>query len=160
MSTDILAYVRTKVENEKYYNRRTNLHYFKVGLLVLRKVHHNAREVTAGKLGLNWEGPYRSLSLTEKGSHQLENQNRVKLPRNWNVSQLKVLLLKIDDETESTCCTLFFLTSFCHKWVFLERLLMRKQHKVYYKDKLLMSTGSPVLEYSYFAFKHWGSQSY
>ncbi|XP_070034668.1 uncharacterized protein [Nicotiana tomentosiformis] len=87
-----LAYVRMvaqKQRMERYYNRRANLRYFKVEDLVLRKVTQSTWEVNTGKLGSTWEGPYRVSSLTGKGSYELENQDGVKLPSNWNVTHLK-----------------------------------------------------------------------
>ncbi|XP_070046912.1 uncharacterized protein [Nicotiana tomentosiformis] len=57
-----LAHIRIVAQKqrlERYYNRRANLRYFKVGDLVLRKVTQNTRELNAGKLGPMWEGPYR-----------------------------------------------------------------------------------------------------
>ncbi|XP_009617393.2 uncharacterized protein [Nicotiana tomentosiformis] len=68
------------------HNRRANLCYFKVGDLILRKVTQNTRELNTGKLGPTWEGPYQFLVVTEKGSYELENQDGVKLPSNWNVT--------------------------------------------------------------------------
>ncbi|XP_070042955.1 uncharacterized protein [Nicotiana tomentosiformis] len=44
-----------KQRMERYYNRRANLRYFKVGDLVLRKVTQNTRELNAGKLGPTWK---------------------------------------------------------------------------------------------------------
>ncbi|XP_070036358.1 uncharacterized protein [Nicotiana tomentosiformis] len=87
-----LAHVRMEAQKqrmERYYNRRANLRYFKVGDLVLRKVTQNTRELNADKLGLTWEGPYRVSAITGKGSYKLENRNREKLPNNWNVAHLK-----------------------------------------------------------------------
>ncbi|XP_070049310.1 uncharacterized protein [Nicotiana tomentosiformis] len=49
-----LAHIRMAAQKqrmERYYNRRDNLRYFKVGDLVLRKVTQNTRELNAGKLG-------------------------------------------------------------------------------------------------------------
>ncbi|XP_075092399.1 uncharacterized protein LOC142172633 [Nicotiana tabacum] len=49
-----LTHVRMEAQKqrmERYYNQRENLHYFKVGDLVLRKVTQNTRELNAGKLG-------------------------------------------------------------------------------------------------------------
>ena len=46
----------------KHYNSRVRHRDFKVGDLVLRKVMGVARDPTQGKLGLNWEGPYRITS--------------------------------------------------------------------------------------------------
>ncbi|XP_070034349.1 uncharacterized protein [Nicotiana tomentosiformis] len=65
-----LAYVRMVAHKQRmgrYYNPRANFRYFKVGVLVLRNVTHNTRELNAGKLGLTWEGPYRVSTITEKG---------------------------------------------------------------------------------------------
>ncbi|XP_070028693.1 uncharacterized protein [Nicotiana sylvestris] len=75
---------------ERYYNRRSNLHYFKAGNLVLRKVTQNTRELNVGKLGPTWEGPYRVSAITGKGTYELENQNGEMLPNNWNVFHLKI----------------------------------------------------------------------
>ncbi|XP_070031920.1 uncharacterized protein [Nicotiana tomentosiformis] len=87
-----LAYIRMMVHKQRikrFYNWRDNLRYFKVGDLILRKVTHNTREINIGKLSPAWEGPYRVLAVTGKGSYEMENQDGVKLPSNWNVTHLK-----------------------------------------------------------------------
>ncbi|XP_075107213.1 uncharacterized protein LOC142180171 [Nicotiana tabacum] len=87
-----LAHIRMAAQKhrmERCYNQRTNLRYFKVGDLVLRKVTQNTRELNAGKLTSTLEGPYRISAITSKGSYKLENHNRDKLPSNWNVAHLK-----------------------------------------------------------------------
>ncbi|XP_070047312.1 uncharacterized protein [Nicotiana tomentosiformis] len=64
-----LAHVRIvdqKQRMERYYNRRANFRYFKVGNLVMRKISQNTRELNAGKLGPTWEGPYRISAITGK----------------------------------------------------------------------------------------------
>ncbi|CAA7043966.1 unnamed protein product [Microthlaspi erraticum] len=43
----------------RYYNTNVRSRRFRVGDLVLRKVLQNTAELNAGKLGANWEGPYR-----------------------------------------------------------------------------------------------------
>ncbi|XP_075091711.1 uncharacterized protein LOC142171894 [Nicotiana tabacum] len=55
---------------ERYYNQRTNLYYFKVGDLVLKKVTQNIRELNADKLTSTWKGHYRVSSITGKGSYE------------------------------------------------------------------------------------------
>ncbi|XP_075101986.1 uncharacterized protein LOC142177397 [Nicotiana tabacum] len=88
-----LAHVRMAAQKQRIkrnYNQRTNLRYFKVGDLVLRKVTQNTRELNAGKLTSTWEGPYRVSAITDKGSYELENHNGDKLPSNWNVAHLKI----------------------------------------------------------------------
>nr|XP_033513982.1 uncharacterized protein LOC117278610 [Nicotiana tomentosiformis] len=65
-----LAHVRMEAQKKRmewYYNQRTNLRYFKVEDLVLRKVTQNARELNTGKLVSTWEGLYRVSSITDKG---------------------------------------------------------------------------------------------
>ncbi|XP_070040137.1 uncharacterized protein [Nicotiana tomentosiformis] len=81
--------VSQKQRMERYYNQRANLRYFKVGNLVLRKMTQNTRELNVGKAGPTWEGPNQVLAVTEKGSYELENQDGVKLPSNWDVTHLK-----------------------------------------------------------------------
>ena len=56
----------------KHYNSRVRYRDFKFGDLVLRKVMGAARDLTQGKLGLNWEGPYRITSWQRKGTYYLE----------------------------------------------------------------------------------------
>ncbi|XP_070002360.1 uncharacterized protein [Nicotiana sylvestris] len=87
-----LAYVGMVAQRqmmERYYNRRANLRYSKVGDLVLKKVTQSTREVNVGKLGPTWEGIYHVSAITSKGSYEFENQEEVKLPRNWNVTHFK-----------------------------------------------------------------------
>ncbi|XP_070057919.1 uncharacterized protein [Nicotiana tomentosiformis] len=88
-----LAHIRMasqKQRIERYYNRRSNLRYFKVGDLVIRKVTQNTQDLNAGKLGPTWEGPYRVSAVIKKGSYELENQDGEKLSSNWNVAHLNI----------------------------------------------------------------------
>ncbi|XP_070050259.1 uncharacterized protein [Nicotiana tomentosiformis] len=57
-----MAYVRMVAQKQiiqRYYNRRSNIRYFKAGDLFFRKVTQNTREVNIGKLRPTWERPYR-----------------------------------------------------------------------------------------------------
>ena len=56
----------------KHYNSWVRHRDFKVGDLILRKVMGAARDPTQGKLGPNWEGPYRITSWQRKGTYHLE----------------------------------------------------------------------------------------
>ena len=47
-----------KRRSERYFNSKVKEWRFKEGDLVLRKIGINTKEVSAGVLGLNWEGPY------------------------------------------------------------------------------------------------------
>ncbi|XP_070025390.1 uncharacterized protein [Nicotiana sylvestris] len=74
-----------KKKIERYYNRRTNLRYVGIGDLVLKKVTLNTRNINEGKLGQNWEGPYRVLGIVGKGSYKLGTMEGEQLPSNWNI---------------------------------------------------------------------------
>uniref|UniRef100_A0A2N9GPC3 Uncharacterized protein n=1 Tax=Fagus sylvatica TaxID=28930 RepID=A0A2N9GPC3_FAGSY len=49
----------------------------------------NTKNPTDGKLGPNWEGPYRVRFVTGTGAYHLEDLNSLPLPRPWNVSNLR-----------------------------------------------------------------------
>uniref|UniRef100_A0A2N9FUV5 Integrase catalytic domain-containing protein n=1 Tax=Fagus sylvatica TaxID=28930 RepID=A0A2N9FUV5_FAGSY len=74
---------------KKGYNKNVRSRSFQQGDLVLRKVMGNAKNPTDGKLGPNWEGPYRVRSITGVGAYHLENLNSIPLPWPWNVSNLR-----------------------------------------------------------------------
>ena len=73
----------------KHYNSRVRHRDFQVRDLILRKVMGAARNPTQGKLGLNWEGPYRITSWQRKGIYHLETIERQKLPHPWNTEHLR-----------------------------------------------------------------------
>ena len=56
----------------KHYNSKVKHRDFQVGDLVLRKIMGTAKDSTQGKLGPNWEGPYRITSWQRKGTYHLE----------------------------------------------------------------------------------------
>ena len=60
-----------------------------VGDLVLRKVLGIAKNPTWGKLGPNWEGPYRITSVAEIGAYYLEDLEEKVVPHPWNVYNLR-----------------------------------------------------------------------
>ena len=63
----------------KNYDSRVRHRDFQIGDLVLRKVMDAAKDPTQGKLGPNWEGPYRITSWRRKGTYHLETMDRRKL---------------------------------------------------------------------------------
>ena len=60
------------------------------GDLVLRKVLGTTQNLVWGKLGPNWEGPYRITSMAGIGAYFLENLDERVIPRPWNVNNLKM----------------------------------------------------------------------
>ena len=76
---------RIKREHDKNINHRV----FRIGDLVLRKVMANTRRLNEGKLGPNWEGPYKVTSPVGAGSYRLEDLEGKPIPRPWNTCNLR-----------------------------------------------------------------------
>ena len=73
----------------KDYNKNVRPRSFQQRDLVLRKVLWSTKNPTEGKLGPNWEGPYRVRSLTGTGAYHSEDLDSIPLPRSWNISNLR-----------------------------------------------------------------------
>ena len=56
-----------KRPSQRYFNSKVKEIRFKEGDLVLRKVLPNTKEVNAGVLGPNWEGPYGIVEVLRPG---------------------------------------------------------------------------------------------
>ena len=82
-----MAYYLHKLK--RGYNAKVKLRPLVLGDLVLRKVLGAAKNPTWGKLGLNWEGPYRITSVVGIGAYFLEDLDEHVIPRPWNVNNLK-----------------------------------------------------------------------
>ena len=82
-----LAALRTasyKRRSERYFNSKVKERRFKEGDLVLRKVLPNMKEVNAGVLGPNWEGPYIVTDVLRLGTYRLKRLDGKTVPRSWN----------------------------------------------------------------------------
>ena len=73
----------------RYYNQRAKLKRFNPGDMVLRKVSQATKDPNDGKLGPNWEGPYKVVRYLRRGSYYLEDTKGKPLPRPWNAKNLK-----------------------------------------------------------------------
>ena len=62
----------------KHYNSNVRHRDFQVGDLVLRRVMGATKNPSQGKLGPNWEGPYRIMSWPRKGTYHLETMDERK----------------------------------------------------------------------------------
>uniref|UniRef100_A0A2N9HXW1 RNase H type-1 domain-containing protein n=1 Tax=Fagus sylvatica TaxID=28930 RepID=A0A2N9HXW1_FAGSY len=71
------------------HNKNVKPRTFRAGDLVLRKVMANTRRPNDGKLGPNWEGPYKVLSQTGHGAYRLEDLDGKPIPRPWNTCNLR-----------------------------------------------------------------------
>ena len=57
--------------------------------MVLRKVSKATWDPAQGKLGPTWEGPYKVVCYSRRGSCYLKDLNDNPLPHPWNVEHLK-----------------------------------------------------------------------
>ena len=98
LQLDLLDEVRATAEQRlaryqdlmaKHYNNKVRHMDFQVGDLVLRKLMGAARDPSQGKLGPNWEGPYRIASWQRKGTYHLETMDGQKLQHPWNTEHLR-----------------------------------------------------------------------
>ena len=82
-----LAYYHQKLKQG--FDANVKLWPLVLGDLVLRKVLGNAKNPSWGKLGPNWEGPYRITSVAGIGAYYLEDLDEKAVPRPWNVNNLR-----------------------------------------------------------------------
>lgn len=82
-----LAYYQHKLKQD--YDANVRLRPLAPGDLVLRKVLGNTKNPAYGKLGPNWEGPYRITSVVGIGAYYLEDLDEKTVFHPWNVSNLK-----------------------------------------------------------------------
>ena len=73
----------------KQYDAMVKPRCFNIGDLVLKRVFLATRNPAHGKLGPNWEGPYRVINYKRQGSYYLETLGRRKLEHPWNVEHLR-----------------------------------------------------------------------
>jgi len=72
-----------------YFNKTINPRKFQLGDWVLRKVNPITKDLTEGKLGPQWEGPYKVIRCHDKGAYHLIDTTGRELPRAWNAEHLK-----------------------------------------------------------------------
>ena len=82
-----LAYYQQKLKQG--YDSNVKLRPLTSGDLVLWRVVGTAKNPAWGKLGLNWEGPYRITLEAGIRAYFLEDLDEHVVPRPWNVNNLK-----------------------------------------------------------------------
>ena len=83
-----LAYYQHKLKQG--YDAKIKLRSLELGDLILRKVLGIAKNPTWGKIGPNWERPYRITFVAGIGAYFLEDLDEHVIPRPWNVNNLKM----------------------------------------------------------------------
>ena len=82
-----LAYYHQKLKQG--YDANVKLRPLRPGDLVMRKILGSAKNPSWGKLGPNWEGPYRITLVAGIGAYYLEDLDERAVPRPWNVNNLR-----------------------------------------------------------------------
>ena len=82
-----LAYYQHKLKQG--YDTNVKLRSLAPGDLVLRKVLGSTKNPAWGKLGLNWEEPYRITSVAVIGVYYLEDLDEKTVLHHWNVNNLQ-----------------------------------------------------------------------
>ena len=83
-----LAYYHQKLKQG--YNVNVKLRLLAPGDLVLRKVVGAAKDPSWGKLGPNWEGPFRITWVAGIGAYYLKDLDEKAVHHPWNVNNLKM----------------------------------------------------------------------
>ena len=80
---------RYKNLTARQYNAMVKPKHFNIGDLVLKRVSLATKNSAHGKLGPNWDGPYRVINCKRQRSYCLEALDGRKLEHPWNVEHLK-----------------------------------------------------------------------
>ncbi|GJV68137.1 reverse transcriptase domain-containing protein [Tanacetum coccineum] len=85
--TTAIREAKYKKKVEQYYNKRVCPVSFKVGDFVYRR-NEASKVKNQGKLGPNWEGPYRVIEAYDNGSYKLATMNDREVPCTWHAINL------------------------------------------------------------------------
>ena len=98
LNLDLIDEVRMNAEQRttryknlmaRQYDAMVKPRRFNIGDLVLKRVSFATRNPAHGKLGPNWEGPYKVINCKRQGSYYLETLDGRKLEHPWNVEHLR-----------------------------------------------------------------------
>ncbi|XP_050207633.1 uncharacterized protein LOC126657052 [Mercurialis annua] len=73
----------------RYHNAKVKGKSFMVGDLILRKAEIGKGAAGVGKLGANWDGPFRVVEVVGKGAYRIARLEGQILPRTWNINDMK-----------------------------------------------------------------------
>ena len=98
LNLDLIDEVRTDAEQRtiryknlmaRQYDAMVKPRRFNIGDLILKRVTLATRNPAYGKLGPNWEGPYKVINCKRQGSYYLEALDGRRLEHPWNVEYLR-----------------------------------------------------------------------
>ena len=88
---EIVTVILTQYQQKlrQVFDKGIKVRIFIPGDLVLRRVVESMKNPSWGKLGPNWEGPYRVTFVARIGAYRLGDLNGVVVPQPWNVNNLQ-----------------------------------------------------------------------
>ena len=98
LNLDLIDEVRTNADERttryknlmaRQYDAMVKPRRFNIGDLVLKRVSLATKNLAHGKLGPNWEGPYKVINCKRQGFYYLEALEERKLEHPWNVEHLR-----------------------------------------------------------------------
>ena len=98
LSLDLINEVRMDTEQRvalyknlmtKHHNVLVKPRQFNIGDLVLKRVSLATKYLAHGKLGLDWEGPYKVINYKRRGLYYLEDLDGRRLEHPWNIEHLR-----------------------------------------------------------------------
>ena len=98
LNLDLIDEVRIEEEHRtaryknlmiRQYDATVKPRHFNIGDFVLTKVSLATKNPAHGKLGPNWEGPYRVINCKRQGSYYLKALDGRRLEHPWNVEHLR-----------------------------------------------------------------------
>ena len=76
-------------KTERYYDQKVKPKSYTPGDLVLKKLLSARKNPTHGKIGPNWEEPYRVSRVVRPGNYELQTKEGKILSHSWNAEHLK-----------------------------------------------------------------------
>lgn len=105
--------------------------------LVLRRAIGGARDISAEKLTLNWEGPYRVTVITRVGAYYLEDMEERPLPRPWNVQNLKKKILPLCKILKNTELNHLLICNIVYLYIVFDPCYLKIMQQKFSKDRNL-----------------------
>jgi hypothetical protein len=87
--TEQVTWAASQDRASRYFNKTVSPRRFQLGDWVLRKVSLITKDPTEGKLGRQYEGPYKVIRCHDKWAYHLIDTTARELLRAWNAEHLK-----------------------------------------------------------------------
>ena len=85
----LLKSIAQKQKIIRNFNRHVKTRRIHVRDFVLRRIEATGKIAAKGKLGANWDGPFKIIHAIKLGTFELEDMKGKRLPRPWNGHHLK-----------------------------------------------------------------------